>query len=94
MTAACFWFVVCAEYFSYNFFARRSPEEAIAEIMSKVNRINYPIPLRISKNALIDKSLLEADVQPTKHAGVVEKITDYLKDLIPNSHYDYIYEQN
>lgn len=53
MTAQCFWFVICAEYFSYNFFSKKHPEEAVAEIMDKVRRVNYPIPQRISKNTLM-----------------------------------------
>ncbi len=54
MTAQCFWFVVCVEYFSHNFSSRKSMEEAIAEVMAKVTRLNYYVPQRISKNTMME----------------------------------------
>jgi hypothetical protein len=90
MTPHCFWFVVCSEYFSYNFFSKRNPEEAINEIMSKVHRINYPIPTRISKSMLEVPHSYPA-FESKSMMGLSERVTETLKELIPTVHYEDYY---
>jgi hypothetical protein len=93
MTAQCFWFVICAEYFSYNFFTKKNAEEAATEVMSKVTRINYPVPLRISKNTMME---LPKPYNPPFETNALlklsEKVSEALKEVVPSVHYDYYYE--
>jgi hypothetical protein len=91
MTAHCFWFVVCSEYFSYNFFSKRNPVDAINEITSKINRINYPIPLRISKNMIEIPPHPHPTVESNSLLQLSERITETLKEVIPSVYYEYYY---
>jgi hypothetical protein len=91
MTAACFWFVVCAEYFSYNFFMKKNPEEAVQEVMARVNRLNYPVPTRFSKNFMVEPPHPYPNFETKGLLDASEKVTEVLKDMIPYSHYEYYY---
>jgi hypothetical protein len=86
MTAHCFWFVVCSEYFSCNFFSKRNAEDAINEIMSKIHRINYPIPMRISKN-MLEVPRTNSTPEFDRLSGLSARVTETLKDIIPSIHY-------
>ena len=49
MTATCFWFLVCAEYYSYNFFAKKNSAEAAHEYMNRVIKMPVGIYSRVNK---------------------------------------------
>ena len=49
LTPSCFWFWVCAEYFSLNMGSKKTNSEAVVEAMNKINKIRYPIPTRLGK---------------------------------------------
>ena len=51
LTAASFWYMVSAEYFSYDFFARKNPSEAAYNILNRVGKLSVQIPTRFVKNA-------------------------------------------
>jgi len=93
MTAQWFWFVVCVEYFSHNFFGRKSTEDAAAEVMARVARLNYPVPQRISKNTMMD---LPKPYSPAFETDALlklsERVGEVLKEVVPTVHYDYYYE--
>jgi hypothetical protein len=48
LTATCFWYAVGAEYYSFDFFARRNPHDTAMEILDRVHRI----PLQLSTRVL------------------------------------------
>lgn len=50
LTATSFWYMISAEYFSYDFFARKNPSEAANNILNKVSKIPVQMPMRFIKN--------------------------------------------
>jgi hypothetical protein len=57
LTANCFWYMISAEYFSYDFFTRNNPTEASNMVINRVMKLPVPIPLRIIKNVHSGKIL-------------------------------------
>ena len=51
MTPSCFWFMVCAEYYSYNFYTRKNPNDLAHEYLDKVLKTPVPIIARVNKNS-------------------------------------------
>ena len=49
MTPTCFWFSICAEYCSYNFFGKRRGNDAVHDYLNKVIKMPVGICSRISK---------------------------------------------
>ncbi len=50
LTVACFWYMVNAEYYSYDFFLKNNPQEAANHILNRVAKLPIQMPTRFIKN--------------------------------------------
>jgi hypothetical protein len=50
LTATCFWYAVGAEYFSFDFFARRNPHDTAMEILDRAHRVPLLLSNRVLRN--------------------------------------------
>lgn len=49
LTANCFWYMVSAEYFSYDFYARNNPLDAANQVLNRISKLAIQIPTRFIK---------------------------------------------
>ena len=49
LTSTCFWYIVSAEYFSFDFFNNRNPNDAAIDILRRAQKIFVTMPQRIVK---------------------------------------------
>lgn len=49
LTASCFWYAISAEYFSFDFFAKKNPHDLALEILDRVHKIPLQLPNRVLK---------------------------------------------
>jgi len=47
LTATCFWYAVGAEYYSFDFFARRNPHDTAMEILDRAHRVPLLLSNRV-----------------------------------------------
>lgn len=80
LTANCFWYMVSAEYFSYNFFIRNNPLDAANQVLNRVSKIPIQMSTRFIKNTR-QGNILEFQTEQVKKEA--EQLTDYLSQLIP-----------
>jgi hypothetical protein len=50
LTASSFWYMVSAEYFSYDFYAKKNASEAANNILNKVGKLPLQIANRVIKS--------------------------------------------
>jgi hypothetical protein len=49
LTASCFWYMVSAEYYSYDFFHRNNPLDAANLVLNRVGKLPLQMPTRFIK---------------------------------------------
>ena len=49
LTATCFWYAISAEYFGFDFFARRNPHDVATEVLDRIHKLPQIIPNRVNK---------------------------------------------
>lgn len=80
LTANCFWYMVSAEYFSYDFYSRNNPLEAANQVLNRVGKLPIQMPTRFIKNTR-QGNILEFQTEQVKKEA--DELTDYLAQLIP-----------
>lgn len=79
LTANCFWYMVSAEYFSFDFFKRGDPLEVAQRILDKVQELPIQLPTRVLKMSLF-KGLLSFETEELVKVGV--EMADKLSSMI------------
>lgn len=49
LTPTCFWYMISAEYFSFDFFSSRNAQEVALELLRKAQKTQIVLPLRFIK---------------------------------------------
>ena len=49
LTATCFWYAISADYFGYDFFAKKNSHDVSMEVLDKVHKIPLVFPNRVLK---------------------------------------------
>lgn len=81
LTASCFWYMVSAEYYSYDFFLRNSPLDAANHVLNRVSKLPIPMPTRFIKN--LHQSLpLEFETEEVHKYG--QNLSEHLAHFIPS----------
>lgn len=80
LTATCFWYMVSAEYYSYDFFIRNNPLEAANQVLNRIGKLAIQMPTRFIKNTRQGSPLEFQTDQVKKEA---DELTEYLNQLIP-----------
>ena len=57
MTPSCFWFMISAEYFSFDFFGGRNTHDLALDFLKKAQKTQIILPLRVLKPQRIETEL-------------------------------------
>lgn len=49
LTPTCFWYMISAEYFSFDFFNNKNPQQTALEFLKKAQKTQIILPLRVLK---------------------------------------------